>query len=368
MLDTDTHPPITATTPTAPGAVIGIMGGGQLGRMLSQAASRLGFSCHIFCPEDHGPAAQVSARHTKADYTDGDAVRAFASACDVVTYEFENVPALSAAIAASVTPMHPNLQALETTQDRLSEKTFIRDTAQVPVSNFRALETVFDLRRAVRVLGLPAVLKTRRLGYDGKGQFIIRTEADIDTAWEALGAAPTIIEAFVPFVREVSIVAARNVAGDIAAYPLIENLHKNHILHTSVAPAPNDNGAARALAVKILEALNYVGVLAVEFFELEDGALWVNEIAPRVHNSGHWTQDAGCVDQFELHIRAICGWPLGATTPQHPVTMTNLIGDDVNQWHHYASDPQSYIHLYGKTDPRPGRKMGHINRVTPPQA
>ena len=215
----------------------------------------------------------------------------------------------------------------------------------------------------MKIIGLPAVLKTRRFGYDGKGQFILKTEADIDAAWAALGEQPAILEGFIKFKREMSIIAARGIDGEVAAYPITENIHKNHILHISTAPATGNGDTAKAMASNILKELEYVGVIGVEFFEMENGDLIVNEIAPRVHNSGHWTQDAGCIDQFELHIRAITGWPLGDIQIKHGVQMTNLIGDDVNDIETYAREPNSFIHLYGKDEARPGRKMGHINRI-----
>ncbi|MEP3890832.1 MAG: 5-(carboxyamino)imidazole ribonucleotide synthase [Hellea sp.] len=350
-------------SPLPPGSTIGILGGGQLGRMLSLAASRLGFQCHIYDPSWAGPAARVSRFETNAEYENIDAVLAFAKTCDVVTYEFENVPALTAKTAASTKPLCPNAQALSAAQDRLTEKTFIQDQAKVPVALFEPVNSVHELRRAVNKLHLPAVLKTRRFGYDGKGQVIIREESEIDNAWAAMKHAPAILEQFVPFYREVSVIAARSAAGETAAYPLIENVHKDHILHRSVAPADNNDGRAQGLAVQIMSALNYVGVMATEFFELHDGTLIVNEIAPRVHNSGHWTQDAGCIDQFELHIRAITGWPLGDIAPKHKMEMTNLIGDDVNNWEALANEPKTFIHLYGKREARPARKMGHVNRI-----
>lgn len=351
------------TTQHAMGSTIGILGGGQLGRMLSVAASRLGLTCHIFDPSANPPAKAVAHSHMQAAYDDLNAAHDFASHCDIITYEFENIPTELAETLAKTKPLYPNAEALNTAQDRLTEKTFIRDQAGVPVADFREVNSIFDLKRATRALGYPCVLKTRRFGYDGKGQVIIRTEEDIDTAWAALKDAPSILEAFIPFRREVSVICARSTTGEMAAYPLVENVHKNHILHTSLAPAPNDNPDARDHALKILESLNYVGVLAVEFFELEDGTLLVNEIAPRVHNSGHWTQDAGCVDQFELHIRAICGWPLGDTTPRHTVQMTNLLGDDILACENVAKETKAFIHLYGKAESRAGRKMGHVNRI-----
>ena len=346
------------------------MGGGQLGRMLALAAARLGFHTHIYCPDAGGPAAEVAALETNADYDDLEALHVFAKACDVVTYEFENVPAMSARTAANAGILRPNAKALDVAQDRLTEKTFIQDEAGVAVANFRAVKNVHDARRAVRALGLPAVIKTRRFGYDGKGQAVIRKEADLAPAFEALPKnAPCIVEAFVPFKREVSVVAARGANGAHASYPLIENVHKNHILHSSTVPAPNTSavlsGRAAELAFKIMDKLDYIGVMATEFFELEDGTLIVNEIAPRVHNSGHWTQDAGCVDQFELHIRAIAGWPLGSTEPLLDVVMTNLIGDEVEKITALAALPDTHIHLYGKAEARAGRKMGHVNQVKP---
>lgn len=360
--------------PLAPGSTIGIMGGGQLGRMLALAAARLGFHTHIYCPDAGGPAAEVATHETNAAYDDLEAVHRFTKACDVVSYEFENVPAMTARTAAQAGVLRPNAKALDVAQDRLTEKTFIRDEAGVTVADFRPVDNVHEARRAVRDMGgkdgggLPAVIKTRRFGYDGKGQVVIRDEADIAAAFESLPQnALCIVEAFVPFKREVSIVAARGANGEYASYPIIENVHQNHILHTSTVPAPNTSEqlSARAseLAFKIMDKLDYIGVMATEFFELEDGSLVVNEIAPRVHNSGHWTQDAGCVDQFELHIRAIAGWPLGSTEPLVDVVMTNLIGDDVKTVTAYAAMPHTHIHLYGKSEARAGRKMGHINQI-----
>ena len=346
-----------------PGSIIGILGGGQLGRMLSLAAARLGFQCHIYDPVWGGPASHVSRFESNASYENIEAVLSFAKSCDIVTYEFENVPALTAKTAASTKHLRPNAQALNVAQDRLTEKTFIRDTAKVPVAFFEPVNSVHELKRAIKKLGLPAVLKTRRFGYDGKGQVIITSEAEISEAWAAMKDSPAILEQFIPFKREVSVIAARSATGETAAYPLIENIHKNHILHTSIAPAQDNDGRAQGLAVQIMSALNYVGVMACEFFELHDGTLLVNEIAPRVHNSGHWTQDAGCVDQFELHIRAIAGWPLGDVVPKHKMEMTNLIGDDINQWEAMAQEPKTFIHLYGKSEARPARKMGHVNRI-----
>ena len=347
----------------APGSTIGILGGGQLGRMLAVAATRLGLITHIYAPDTDCPAALVAEQVSVGEFDDVERVLAFAKSCDAVTYEFENVPAMSAKAAASVVPLRPGARALDVSQDRLVEKSFLRAQLGLEVAGFEDIGSVHDLRRAVKRLGLPCVLKTRRFGYDGKGQVIIRSEDDIDKAWKTLSPAPCILEAFIAFEREVSIVAARGIDGQIAAYPLTENVHLNHILHTSSAPAKQDDGSAARMAGQILEHLGYVGVMGVEFFQMKDGALVVNEIAPRVHNSGHWTQNAGCTDQFEQHIRAVSGWPLGDARPRQGVVMTNLIGDDVKDWETLAKQAGTHIHLYGKSEIRPGRKMGHVNRT-----
>ena len=352
--------------PLPPGSTIGIFGSGQLGRMLTLAAARLGLKTHIFAPTGpDSPAAQVAQTYTQAEYEDLDAVKAFAENCDALTYEFENVPAETAKVAAHCKPLHPSAACLNVAQDRLTEKLFISEKAGVPVAPFEAIDSKEGLKRALQNLGGSCVLKTRRFGYDGKGQMIIRTEADIEQAWDKLGTQSVIAEAFIPFVREVSVLCARGADGQTAAYPLVENVHQNHILHTSTAPAPRDMGRAKELALNIMQALDYVGVMATEFFELEDGSFLVNEIAPRVHNSGHWTQDAGCTDQFEQHIRAVAGWPLGNPNPKHGVVMTNLIGKDANDWKALAREENSFLHLYGKNEAREGRKMGHVNRIVP---
>lgn len=355
--------PRGAQTVLAPGATLGILGGGQLGRMLAVAASRLGLHVHIYSPSSDCPAASVAETLSIGAFDDVEAIIDFAKTCDAVTYEFENVPAMSAKGAASVSPLRPGARALDVSQDRLVEKSFLRAQVGVDVAGFEDVASVYDLKRAVKRLGLPCVLKTRRLGYDGKGQVIIRTAEEIDAAWNTLAPAPCILEAFIPFTREVSVVAARGLDGQIKAYPLTENVHLNHILHTSTAPAAQDDGSAAKIAAQILEHLDYVGVMGVEFFQMPDGRLIVNEIAPRVHNSGHWTQDGGCTDQFEQHVRAVAGWPLGDATPSRRVVMTNLIGDDVNAWATLAAEPGTRLHLYGKSDIRKGRKMGHVNRV-----
>jgi 5-(carboxyamino)imidazole ribonucleotide synthase len=356
----------SAPTPLAPNSVIGILGGGQLGRMLALAAARLGYRTHIFCPDPDSPAFDVTPRRTVAAYDDAEALKAFAEAVDVITYEFENVPARTAEIVSALRPLRPGANALAISQDRLAEKSFLA-ARNIPVAAFRPVETLADLEAAVTELGLPAVLKTTRLGYDGKGQAMLKTDADLVPAFERLAPRPLVLEAFVPFTREISVVAARGLDGRVAAFEAAENVHANHILKTSTVPAtipPTVARQAGMMATAILVALNYVGVIGVEFFVLEqDGrtSLLVNEIAPRVHNSGHWTEAVSVTDQFEQHIRAIAGWPLGDTTRLADVVMENLLGDEIFS----ASTAPGAVrpHVYGKAEPRAGRKMGHVNRI-----
>ncbi len=352
------------------GATIGIFGGGQLGRMLVQAAQKLGFKTHVFDPFDDTPAGRIADNKTIAPFEDEAAVEFFASCCDVVTYEFENIPSAAIEHAAKFSNVYPDKRALQTSHDRLIEKTYLRDKADAPVVDFAAIETMNSLSEFVREFGAPAVLKTRRFGYDGKGQVKVNSPRDVKAGFARLGGTDLIAEGFAPFVREFSIIAARGLRGglngEIACYPLTENVHKDHRLHTSIAPADdpqNISTEAHAITHRILKALDYVGVMGVEFFELAGGKLIVNEIAPRVHNSGHWTQDAGCTDQFEQHIRAITGMRLGATTPTHRVKMTNLIGEEILQADALSKRPNTYVHDYDKHDIRPGRKMGHVNEV-----
>ena len=349
-------------TAIAPGGTVGILGGGQLGKMLAVAASRLGLETHIYAPEENAIARSLAGFNTVAAYDDAPALAKFAACCDVITYEFENVPAQTAKIAGEKSVLRPGALALEVAQDRLTEKTFLRDKAGVPVIGFKDVKSTEDLLAAGTQFGWPIILKTRRFGYDGKGQIKVGSADDAKTAFEAL-SGDLIAEAFAPFEREVSVIAARGPDGRFAAYPLIENLHRDHILHISTCPTAGDEGVAKDMAKSIMDALDYVGVMATEFFQMKDGQLIINEIAPRVHNSGHLTQDAGCTDQFEQHIRAICGWPLGNALPAHKTQMTNLIGNDALIWERLAADPDAKIHLYGKGAPRPGRKMGHVNRI-----
>jgi 5-(carboxyamino)imidazole ribonucleotide synthase len=356
--------------PLAPGATIGILGGGQLGRMLALAAARLGMRCHVFCPDADSPAFDVAAARTVAAFDDPAALEAFGRAVDVVTYEFENVPVAAAERLARFVPVRPGASALAVAQDRLDEKQFLQAQA-IEVADFAAVSSLAELHAAVDHIGMPAILKTRRYGYDGKGQARIRGQDDIEPAFEALAGAPAVLEAFVPFSREISVVAVRGIDGATASYDPAENEHRSGILHTSSVPArirPETAAKAAETARAILAALDYVGVVGVEFFIVEeDGGerLLVNELAPRVHNSGHWTEDACAVSQFENHIRAIAGWPLGPTERHADVVMTNLVGAEADDWPQLAADPQARLHLYGKREARPGRKMGHVNRLRP---
>lgn len=354
-----------------PGGCIGILGGGQLGRMLALAAAELGLASHVYCPESASPAIDVAAAATQAGYDDAEALARFADNVDVVTYEFENVPAETARILADHAPVRPGVVALATAQDRIVEKTFLA-SHNIATAPFADIPDETALMTAIKTIGTPSILKTRRFGYDGKGQAKIDTPADALAAYETIGRAPAILEGFVPFEREISVIVARALDGTTAAYDPVENQHKNHILDRSLVPARIDTALAdeaRAIASRIVADLDYVGVMGVEMFVLPTGAtgsrLLVNEIAPRVHNSGHWTQDACTISQFEQHIRAICGWPLGPTTRHSDVVMTNLIGDDVDDWQTLAADPSVVLHLYGKAEARAGRKMGHVNRLYP---
>ena len=348
----------------SPGATIGILGGGQLGRMLSVAASRLGFQCHIYEPGPNPPAGHVAARVTTASYDDIAALRAFAQSVDVITYEFENVPAASLDALEAIRPIRPNRRALAVSQDRIAEKDFLTGLGLTTAPYARVTDAA-SLDAALARIGAPAILKTTRLGYDGKGQARIKAPGDAAGALAAMHGAEAVLEGFIDFSHEVSVIAARGVDGSVACYDPGENVHKNGILHTTTLPArlsPGQRSDAVLIAARILNALDYVGVLGVELFVTPRGLL-VNEIAPRVHNSGHWTQ-AGCtVDQFEQHIRAIAGWPLGDGGRHADVVMENLIGADVERVPALARERGTQIHLYGKAEVKAGRKMGHVNRV-----
>ncbi len=352
------------TEPLTPGATIGILGGGQLGRMLSVAASRLGFACHIFEPGPNPPAAQVAARLTTAAYDDTAALAEFARSVDVITYEFENIPAAALDALEALAPVRPNRRALAVSQDRLDEKTFLRGLG-LTTAPFAAIDSLADLHETLQTIAPPAILKTRRLGYDGKGQARINDADDAAAALAAMNGAPAILEGFVDFEREISVIGARSADGRIACYDPGENTHRDGILHQTTVPARISRAQATdavLIAARVLNALEYVGVLGVELFVTPAG-LVVNEIAPRVHNSGHWTQNGCLIDQFEQHIRAVAGWPLGDATRHADIEMTNLIGDDVARALDLARDPAAALHLYGKSQTRPGRKMGHVNRL-----
>ena len=350
-----------------PGSTIGIIGGGQLGRMLSLAAAQLGYRCHIYAPEASGPAADVAGKWVQGDYGDLEALKAFAQDVDVVTFEFENVdPAPLIALAETI-PLLPTPEALRIGQDRILEKSFAAScggrTAEWVEVNSRD-----DLAAALVKIGAPAILKTVRFGYDGKGQARIKSAADADSAWNSLcDHVPLILEKMVPFDHEFSLICARDQQGSIAFWETPENVHKNGILDTSTVPASDDIRvqvpAARSLARKIAEKLNYVGVFTIEFFASAEGPVF-NEMAPRVHNSGHWTIEGAVTSQFENHIRAVLGLPLGHTAlTGKTIVMENLIGEDANNWLQIASEPGAHLHLYGKADARPGRKMGHVTRI-----
>ncbi|MGB0497083.1 MAG: 5-(carboxyamino)imidazole ribonucleotide synthase [Rubricella sp.] len=352
--------------PLAPGGTIGILGGGQLGRMLALAAARLGLKVHIFEPQPDCPASQVAHATTTAPYDDHDALRAFAAAVDVVTFEFENIPPEALDALEEIRPVRPSRRALAVSCDRLEEKTFLAGLG-LQTAPFAAVDDEGDLAEALARIGTPAILKTRRFGYDGKGQARIMAPGDADRALESLKGAPAILEGFVDFSTEISVIAARGTDGQVAAYDPGENLHEDGILRRTTVPAPVPRAIrtdAVLLAGRILSALDYVGVMGVELFVTRSG-LVVNEIAPRVHNSGHWTQDACTIDQFEQHIRAVAGWPLGDGTRHSDAVMENLIGNDFEAWASLAADPGACLHLYGKAETRPGRKMGHVNRITP---
>ncbi len=356
-----------------PGDTIGILGGGQLGRMLALAAARLGLNCQVYAPDPDSPAFDVVQHATCAEYADVEALELFAADVDIVTYEFENVPAATAMVLAARRPVLPNTKVLEITQDRLAEKDFVTGLG-LATTRYADISSAASLRLAAGVIGLPAVLKTRRFGYDGKGQAIIRPGDDLDAIWAGIATHSAILEAFVPFEREISVVTARGVTGEVVSFDVTENEHRNHILKTSRVPAHIPDALAleaRKMAETIAQGLDFVGVLAVEMFVVpgEHGPrLLVNEIAPRVHNSGHWTLDGCSVSQFEQHIRAIAGWPLAQPVRHGDVTMTNLIGDEVHDYTRWLTVPGATVHLYGKTAVRAGRKMGHVTEVTRPKS
>ncbi|KQY11270.1 5-(carboxyamino)imidazole ribonucleotide synthase [Rhizobium sp. Root482] len=346
---------------------IGIIGGGQLGRMLAMAAARLNFRTVILEPQADCPAAQVANSQIIAAYDDEEALARLAQACDLVTYEFENVPVDAAERLARSLPVYPPPKALEVAQDRVTEKRFLNGCG-IATAGFHTVDDQQQLERALADFSGQGVLKTRRLGYDGKGQRVFRQASDDAAgAYEALGGVPLVLESFVAFEREISIIAARGIDGAIACFDPAENVHRNGILHTSTVPAAINETtaqAARHAVGSVLSALGYVGVIGMEFFVLADGTLIANEIAPRVHNSGHWTEAACVVSQFEQHIRAVAGLPLSDGARHSDCVMQNLIGDDIDTLPAWLSKPNALVHLYGKAEARPGRKMGHVTWLT----
>ena len=354
------------TSPLPPGSTIGIIGGGQLGRMLSVAAARLGYRSHIFEPGANPPAGDVAHAVTTAAYDDAESLRAFAQAVDVITYEFENIPTGALDLLQEVKPIRPGREALRISQDRLTEKDFLRDLG-LATAPYADVPDAAALTAAMDEIGAPAILKTRRFGYDGKGQARIGSVSEAAAAFEELAGSALILEGLVDFSAEVSVIAARGLDGSVACFDPGENVHRDGILRATTVPArlsAAQRTDAVLLAARILNALDYVGVLGVELFVTSQG-LVVNEIAPRVHNSGHWTQNGCAIDQFEQHIRAVAGWPLGDGQRHSDVRMENLIGDDLDRVPELAATPHAALHLYGKAEVKAGRKMGHVNHVLP---
>lgn len=345
---------------------IGILGGGQLGRMLALAAAPLGFKTHTYCPEADSPAFDVSTQHTQKPYNDADALRQFASQVDVVTFEFENVPISTVKILSEHTVVHPRWQALYIAQHRIREKQFMKQL-EINVTPFEEINNLEELQLAYKKMGTDCLLKTVEMGYDGKGQWWIDDNSNLEAIWQTFGSCQAILEAFVPFRMELSAIIARNENGQCAAFPVVENLHKDGILIETIAPArvdPEVCNTALDIATLIAEALQIVGLLTVEFFYTDEGELLVNEIAPRPHNSGHWTLNGCYTSQFEQCIRAITGLPFGNPTQHTPIRMVNLIGEGILEAPRFFNNPQAKVHLYGKQSIRPGRKMGHVNLIT----
>lgn len=353
-----------------PGSTIGILGGGQLGRMAAFAAQEMGYRCHIYCPEANAPAAEVSGQATTAAYDDEAALAAFADSVDLVTFEFENIPSAAAAFLAARRPLRPRLSVLEICQDRLKEKTFCQGLG-IGTAPFAAVTSAEELAVAVAEIGQPAVLKTNRMGYDGKGQVMIAAKDDPAVAWQTLsggGPVEAILEGFVDFQIELSVIVARSPTGEVQCFPPVENRHKNHILDETLAPAaiaPEIAAEAESVACKIATAIELEGILAVEMFLDRENRILVNELAPRPHNSGHWTIDACRTSQFEQFVRAIAGLPLGDSSRHSDAVMKNLLGDEIKAWADVLREPNAKLHLYGKSEARPGRKMGHVTRLHP---
>ncbi len=360
--------PLPELAPLPPNAAIGIVGGGQLGRMSAMAAARLGYRCHILTPEADSPASQVSAQTFLGDYEDPALLQAFAESVGVITFEFENVSAAGLDLLASIRPVRPSPAVLRISQDRVAEKSFLNN-AGAPTAPWASVGSRAELDAAVAQLGLPAVLKTTTGGYDGKGQVMIRGLSDIDPAWDALGPGPLVLEGFITFSCEISVIVARGMDGQAVAFDPVENQHRDHILDITLAPAriaPAIGARAVETALLVADALDLIGLLAVEMFVGEDGQVLVNEIAPRPHNSGHWTIDACPVSQFEMHIRAVAGLPLPPATRHSDAVMKNIVGpEETAEWPTILATPGLLPHLYGKAEARPGRKMGHYTRLLP---
>jgi len=359
--------PVERNQIIAPGAVIGILGGGQLGRMTAMAAARLGYRVHTFCPDRNSPASHVSWHNTVAAYDNKVALKAFAESVDVVTFEFENIPSATTEFLAELKPTRPKPNVLYITQERLREKRFLA-SINVPTTRFLDVARQEALESAVKALGRPAILKSAEFGYDGKGQVRIDGDMDLFEAWVKMGGEVGILEAYVDFVREISVIVARGPDGATAIYQPVENQHKNHILDVTIVPARISQAVAsraEAIARHIAQEIGLVGLLAVEMFATHSDEVLVNELAPRPHNSGHWTIDGCVTSQFEQFVRAVCGLPLGSTEAHSDAVMKNLIGEEANSWRELLGDPGVKLHLYGKTEARPGRKMGHYTRLSP---
>jgi 5-(carboxyamino)imidazole ribonucleotide synthase len=360
--------PMTEATLIPPGSTVGMLGGGQLGRMTALAAARLGYRTHVFTPEPDSPCAQVCAEATVAEFTDHAALIQFAASVDVVTLEWENVPPEALVLLAEHVPTRPGAGVLAVTRDRIHEKAFINRLG-IKTAPWRPAHSVADVASAVQDLGRPAVLKAARLGYDGKGQSLLRADSDLAAAWHHLSeghALDAVVEGFVDYACEVSVIVARSPDGSRCAYPTVENQHEHHILARTIVPAriaPAIAAQAEDIATRIAEALGVIGLLAVEMFVTRDGQVLVNELAPRPHNSGHWTLDACATSQFEQLVRAVCGLPLGPTDRPCNAVMENLIGDQVERWPELMAAPEARLHLYGKREIRPGRKLGHVTWI-----
>ncbi len=356
-----------STTALPPGSTIGILGGGQLGRMMAMAAAEMGYHVHVYCPERDAPASEVARTYTCAAYDDLEALRQFALSVDVITYEFENIPAESVKVLSNHVPVRPNPDILHISQHRVLEKQAINKLG-IATAPFKSVTSLIELKAAIGAIGLPAVLKTCRMGYDGKGQAMLDKDSDLVNVWEKLNTIDAVLEGFVNFRMEISVIVARDVAGHIASYCPVQNTHKHHILHETIAPAPISDALsdkAQKIARIVAEGVGLIGLMAIEMFVTKDDDIIVNETAPRPHNSGHWTMDSCVTGQFTQSIRAVAGLPLGSPERLCDARMLNLIGDDVNEWQAYAAMPDARLHLYGKKEARPDRKMGHINFLLP---